>query len=155
MSFRCIHILADGRISFFLTGDQESTVCISMHHVCFIHSSVDRHGGCSIFRFLKNLLLYDPLISHLCLIPFFLEWRIQSELWEQPNPDKPWICFIHSAFTEHILCSRHKMWTLGVLASSVCISVSSYKEKFSEDRICRFPRYLNSAWHIAGPQNIN
>ena len=44
MSLRSIHVVTNGRISFFLVAEYHSTVYI--RHIVFIHWSVDGHLAC-------------------------------------------------------------------------------------------------------------
>ena len=72
---RSIHVVANGIIFFFMA---ESTVY--MHHIFFIHSSVDEHVGCSHVLAIVNSAGIKTLCVCLFELWLYLDIRIGVEL---------------------------------------------------------------------------
>ena len=78
MPLRSIHVVADGRISFFLMVKYYSVVCIN--HIR-IHSSIDGHLSCTVAPVSNAALnvgcrglFHTPHPIHFSLSPLLLSW---------------------------------------------------------------------------------
>ena len=68
----CIHIAANGIISFLFTVQQYSIVY--MYHIFFIHSSVDGHLGCfHVFAIVNSVLQWTLGYMYLLELEFSLD----------------------------------------------------------------------------------
>ena len=46
MSSKLIHAVAKGRTYFFLKAEKDSSVCVCVYNISFIHLFIDDHTGC-------------------------------------------------------------------------------------------------------------
>lgn len=90
-------------------------------------------------------------------------WCVSHGLWT-----RPWVgiqsdltdgvaqtLFYKFNITEHQLCPRHQVQTLGEPTSAVHVSVFSSQGEGNKGSVLCFPRHLNKVWHIVGPQNVS
>ena len=78
MPSKPIHIVANRKISFFFMAEQYSIVYIYIHHIFFIHSSVDGYlGRFHIVTVVNNAALLGCmyLFELICLLFWMYTWE--------------------------------------------------------------------------------